>query len=76
VLLCAELQDSMLVIKAPAPPPGKLGKEETCLVASQAYNIAVFVYNRLSVPLASAAARLAAARSDHRVYSCAFLFRS
>jgi len=30
-------------------PPGKLRKEVTCLVASQAYNTAVFVYNRRPV---------------------------
>jgi len=55
----------MLIIRAPGPPPRKLGKEETCLVASQAYSIAVFVYNRRPVPLARAAARLATCIHAH-----------
>ena len=68
-----------MLIRAPGPPEN--GKEGTCLVASQAYNIAVFVYNRRHVPLVRAAGSRrgparAVARSDHRVYSCAFLFRS
>jgi len=77
VLLCAELQDSMIGNKGTCPPPESWARRKHALLqvrrTTLLYLFTIAGPCRLSVPLASAAARLAAARSDHRVYSCAFL---